>query len=133
MVDVLDGFEPGHLWVVDVVGFIVEDSEFLDLPDDFAEVCLGVGGLAHRSWAEWRQEVVAQIFVFERGILNIAKKDAVDVGKKEIACLTDDADLVLNVEGKLEVIPPIAAIAAVIRENWIVEENLEAVEVGPQT
>ena len=31
MVDVLDGLEPSHLWVVNVMRFIVEDCEFVDL------------------------------------------------------------------------------------------------------
>ena len=31
VVNVLNGFEPGHLWVVNVVGFVVKDSEFVDL------------------------------------------------------------------------------------------------------
>ena len=52
VVDVLDGFEPRHPRVVDVVRLVVEDGEFLDLADDLAEVGLAVGGLADGLWAE---------------------------------------------------------------------------------
>ena len=36
--DVLDGFEPGHAWVVDMVRFVVEDHQLVDVADDHAEV-----------------------------------------------------------------------------------------------
>ncbi len=48
VVDVLNGFEPGHLRVVDVVRLVVEDGQFLDLADDLAEVGRAVGRLAGR-------------------------------------------------------------------------------------
>ena len=38
MMDVLDGFEPRHLRVMDVVGFVIEDGQLLDFPDDLAEI-----------------------------------------------------------------------------------------------
>ena len=52
VVDVLNGLEPRHLRVVDVVRLVVEDGEFVNLAHDFAEVGLAVGGLAGGLRAE---------------------------------------------------------------------------------
>ena len=38
VVDVLDGAEPRHLRIVNVMRFVVEDGEFIDFADDFTEV-----------------------------------------------------------------------------------------------
>ena len=46
VVDVLNGFEPGHLRVMNMVGFVVEDGQFLDLADDLTKIGLTVGCLA---------------------------------------------------------------------------------------
>jgi len=42
-VDVLNGLEPSHVRVVDVVGFVVQDGQFFDVTDDDAEVDFGIG------------------------------------------------------------------------------------------
>ena len=52
VMDVLDGLEPGHARVVDVVGLVIEHGEFVDLADDLAEVGFAVGGLADGLGAE---------------------------------------------------------------------------------
>ncbi len=46
VVDVLNGLEPRHARIVDVVRLVVEDGKLVDLADDLAEVGLAVGGLA---------------------------------------------------------------------------------------
>ncbi len=57
-------FEPRHALVVDVVRLVVEDGEFFDFADEFAEVGLRVGGLAGGLFAEGvGEEVVAQVVV----------------------------------------------------------------------
>jgi hypothetical protein len=66
VVDVLDGFEPRHAGIVDVVCLVVEDGEFLDLADDFAEVGLAVGGLAGGLFPEGvGEKVIAQVVVLQ--------------------------------------------------------------------
>ena len=45
-----------------------------------------------------------------------------DVGKKEVSCVTDDAHVVLNVQGKLKIISPVMPFVAVVRKNRVVEE-----------
>ncbi len=79
VVDVLDGAEPRHALVVDVVGLVVEDDKFVDLANDLAEVGGGVGGLAEGFGAERIEEVVAQVVVFEGRRHVVSEEDAVDV------------------------------------------------------
>jgi hypothetical protein len=55
-----------------------------------------------------------------------------NIGEKDITDGTDDSDVVLNMKHHLEVVTPIAACVTVIRQNRIVKENAEAVEIGPQ-
>ena len=133
VVDVLDGFEPRHARIVDVVRLVVEDGEFLDLADDFAEVGLAVGGFSGRFFAEGvGEKVVAQVIVLQRRIADLAEEDAMDVGEKDITCLTNETDVVLDVEGELEIVAPVATRIAVGREDGVVEENTEPVEVGAE-
>ena len=49
--------------------------------------------------------------------------DAVDVGQEDIAGGASDADLVLDVQGELEIITPVVAVHAVVRQDRIVEED----------
>jgi hypothetical protein len=56
----------------------------------------------------------------------------VDIRKKEIAGLADDADVVLDVQRELEIIAPVATLVSVGWEDGIVEENFEPVEVGAE-
>ena len=133
VVNVLDGLEPRHAFVVDVVGFIVEDGEFVDLADDFTEVGFRVGGFADGLGAEdVIEEIVAEIVIIERWLRDVAEEDAVDVGKEEVSGRAQDADVVLNVKGELEVVAPIATGGSVFRENWIVEEDFKAIEVSTE-
>ena len=64
VMDILNRLEPRHLGIVNVMGFIIEDGKFLDLADDFPQVCAGVRRFSHRPWAERRKEIVAQVLVF---------------------------------------------------------------------
>ena len=83
VVDVLDALEPRHARVVDVVGLVVEDGEFLDLAHDLAEVGFAVGGLADWLRAERRQEIVAQVVILQRRLRHVAEIDAVNVGQED--------------------------------------------------
>ena len=130
VVDVLDGLEPGHARVVDVVRLVVEDGQFVDLADDFAEVDVAVGGLADGFWPERRKEIVAQVVVFERRLVQFAEKDTVDVGQEDIAGRPDNAHVVLNVQRDLEVVAPVLAVVAVVGQHRVVEEDAQPVEIG---
>ncbi len=55
-----------------------------------------------------------------------------DVGQEDIPGLADDAHVVLDVEGELEVIAPVPALVAVVRQDGVIEEDLQPVEIGPQ-
>jgi len=35
MMNILNTFEPGHSWIMNMVGFVIEDREFFDLANDF--------------------------------------------------------------------------------------------------
>ena len=132
VMNVLNGFEPRHLRIVDVVRLVVEDSQLLNFTDDFAKISLAIGGLASGLRAERREEVIAQVTVFKRRVGNITKKHAVDVCEKQIPGVAHDPDIILDVQRKLEIIAPVAALVSVVRQNGIVEENPQAVKVGAQ-
>ena len=85
-----------------------------------------------RLRAERREEIIAQVTVFKRRVGNITKKHAVDVGEKQISGVAHDPDIILDVQCKLEIIAPVAALVSVVRQNGIVEENPKAVKVGAQ-
>ena len=55
-----------------------------------------------------------------------------DVGEEQVAGLADDAHVVLQVQGELEVVAPIATGVAVVRQHGVGEEDAQAVEVGAQ-
>ena len=113
VVDVLDGLEPRHSRIVDVMGFVVEDRKFVHLADDLAEICLAVGSLADRLGPERREEVVAQVIVFERRVGHVTEKDAMDVRQEDVARLSNDSDVVLDVERDLKIVAPIASVVTV--------------------
>lgn len=48
VMDILMAFEPGHATVMEVMGFLVEDSKRVDFPDDFTRIYIAIGGLADR-------------------------------------------------------------------------------------
>ena len=99
---------------MNVVRFIVKDGQFLDFADNLAQVGLAVGGFAGRLRAEGRKEVIAQVVVLQRGIGHVAKKDPVDVGQEEISCLADNSHVVLDMQGKLKIVPPMMALMSIV-------------------
>ena len=132
MVDVLDGFKPRHPRVVDVMRLVVENGQLLNFSHDLAEVGLAIGGFAGGLRAERIEEIVAQVFVLQRGVGNVAEEDAVNVGEEEVSGVAYDAHVVLDMECELEVVAPVPALMPIVGQDRIVEENFEAVEVGPQ-
>ena len=56
-----------------------------------------------------------------------------DIGQENIPGLLEDADIILDVERDLKVIPPIPPLVSIVGEDRVIEEDLEAVEVRPQT
>ena len=134
VMDVLDVLEPRHLRIVDVVRFVVEDGQFFDFTDDLAQVCIAVRGLASGLGTEGiSEEVVAKVVIFQRGLHHITEEDAVDVGEEDVAGVTRYADIVLDVQSELEIVPPVAALMTIIGEDGVVEEDLEPVEVGAKS
>lgn len=132
VVDVLNALEPGQPGVVYVMGLVVKDGEFVDLAHDLAQVGLAVGGLSHRLGTEWSQKVVAQVVVFEGRFCDLARVDAVDVGQEQVAGRAHDAHVVLDVQGDLEVVPPVAPGVPIVRQHGIAEENAQPFEIGAQ-
>ena len=118
--------------VVDVVRLVVEHGQFVDFPDDLAQIDGAVVGLADRPVAERSQEVVAQIVVIEGRLGHVAEIDTVNVGQEDVAGRADDPHFVLNVQRHLKVIAPILPGMAVVREHGVVEEDAQPVEVGAQ-
>ena len=41
-------------------------------------------------------------------------------------------NVVLDVEGDLEIIAPIAPLNAIVRKDWVIEENFQAIEVSAE-
>jgi hypothetical protein len=133
VVNVLNGLEPRHLGIVNVMRLVIEDGQFLDFADNLAKVCLAVGGLASGLGSEGiGQEVVAEIVVFERWLPHIAEENTVDVGQEDVARLTHHAHIVLNVQRKLKIIAPVLPGMAVVRQNGVIEEDFQPVEVSTQ-
>ena len=64
--------------------------------------------------------------------MDFAEENTVDVREKEIAGIANDANVILNVQGDLEVVPPIPSFVAIGWEDGVIEEYLEAIEIGPQ-
>ena len=46
-----------------------------------------------------------------------------DVGQEEVAGVADDAHVVLDVQGELEIVAPVAALVAVVGQDRVVEED----------
>ncbi|MES3015974.1 MAG: hypothetical protein V4750_19885, partial [Pseudomonadota bacterium] len=130
--NVADAAEPGHALVVDVVGLVVEDGEFVDLADQLAQVGLAVGRLAAGPLAEGLQKVVAQVLVFERGLAHVTEVDAVNVGEEEVADVAHHTHVVLQMQRELEVVAPVAAGVAVVGQHRVGEEDAQTVEIGTQ-
>ena len=126
VVNVLDGLEPGHARVVDVVRFVIQHDQLFDITHDHAQVDFGVGG---RAAGTRTQEVVSQVFVFWRWGDVVAGVDPVDVGQEDVASRARDAHLVLAVQGQLEVVPPVAAVHAVVGDYRIIEEDAQPLEI----
>ena len=56
-----------------------------------------------------------------------------DVGEEDIARRPHDAHVVLNVQRHLEIVAPVSASMAVVGQDWVVEEDAQAIEIGAQT
>ena len=132
VVDVLDRLEPRHPLVVDVVCLVIEDGQLVDIAHDLAQVRAAVGGLADGLRAEGRQEVVSQVVVLRRRRAQVPEVDAVDVGEEEVAERPERPDLVLQVQGDLEVVAPVAALVAVVGQHRVVEEDPKSVKISTQ-
>ncbi len=127
--NVLNALEPGEPAIVDMVGLVIEHGEFIDLAHYLAEIGIAVVCFAHGLITERRQEIVAQIVIVERRLRHIAEIDAVNIGKEDVAVRPDDPDIVLDVQRHLEIVAPVAAGMAVVRQYRIIEENAQPVEI----
>jgi hypothetical protein len=132
VMDILDALKPGHARVVDVVGLVIEDGQFIDLADDLAEVGLAVRRLADWLGPEGVEEVITQVVVFKRRLNYVPKIDAMDIGQEQIAGRTHHADIVLNVQRDLEIVAPVLAFEAVVWQHRIVEEDVQTIEIRAQ-
>ena len=62
VMDLLDGLEPGQPRIVDMMCLVVQYRQFVDIPDDYAQVHTGVGG---RAGGLWPQEVIHGVLIVE--------------------------------------------------------------------
>src|ERR1700683_981939 len=108
---------------MNVVRLVVEYGEFIDLPNDLAEIGSAVGRFSDWLIAKWGQKIVPKVIVVERGFGHVAKGDAMNVGQTDVAHRTDDADIVLDVERYLKVVAPIAACVSVVGQYGVVKED----------
>ena len=56
-----------------------------------------------------------------------------DIREEHVPGVANNSNVVLDVQGELEVIAPIAPLVAIVRQNGVVEKYLETIEVGPQS
>jgi hypothetical protein len=133
VMDVLDGLEPRHSRIVDVVRLVVEDRELVHLAHDLTEIRLAVVDPADRLWAKRIEEIVPQVIVFERRVGHVTEEHAMDVRQENVARLTNRSYVVLDVQRDLKVVAPVAAVVPVGWQYRIVEKDPQAVEVRPQS
>ena len=112
VVDVLDGFEPGHARVVDMVRLVVQHNQFVNVAHDHAQIHLGVGGRAAGPLA---QKVIPRVLVIRRCGNVVSGIDPVDIGQEDIARWPGNAHLVLHMQGQLKIVAPVASVHAIVR------------------
>ena len=85
--NVLDRLEPRHPRIVDVMGLIIEDGQFVNIADDRAQVDLRVRSSTSGALAE---EIVHRVFIVGGGRNIVARVDAVNVRQKmlPVVCVT---------------------------------------------
>ena len=106
--------------------FVVEYHQFVDVADDDAEVHLAIRGCAAGPRP---QEIIPRVLIVRRSNRLVAAIDAVDVRQEDVAGFANDAHLVLNVQRQLEIVAPVMAVVAVVRQYGIVEENAQSLEI----
>ena len=99
------------------------------LADDLREVHQRVGRLRHRLGTE---KIIGRVLVVDRRFFGASLEHPVNVGKKQVALFADVTDLILNVDGQLEIVLPVLSLVAVVRQERIVEENARALEIEAQ-
>src|SRR5208337_792481 len=82
--------------------------------------------LRHRLRAE---EIVGRVLVLKGGSPGLTLEHAMDVRKKEISRFADVADLVLNMDGQLEIVLPVLALVAIVGQQRIVDEYARPLEI----
>ena len=132
VVDVLDALEPRHPRIVNVVRLVVENREFGDLADDFAQIGAAIVGRADGLRAERVEEVLGKVVIVERWLAHVTEIHAVDIGQEQIADLALDPHIVLDVQRHLEVVAPVLPTVSVVGQDRIVEENAQSLEIVPQ-
>src|SRR3989338_6569821 len=105
---------------------IVQDHDLIHTAHDFPKIHEALRCLSDRLGTE-------KIFLTRAVGGHMARVNAVDVGKKDVAIARDSSDLVLKMQFWLEIALPIAALIAVLGKHRIAEKNIEPVEVMPQT
>ena len=127
VVDVFDGFEPGHALVVNVVRLVVQHHQFVNVAHDHTQVHFGVGGRAGGMLA---QKIVHRVLVIGRCGDVVAGIDAVDVGQENVAGGAGDAHLVLPMQGQLKVVAPVAPVHAVVWNDRVLKENAQPLKIS---
>ena len=91
--------------------------------DSDRKLCTDIRSLADRLCPEGGEKVVAHVIIVERRLGHVAEIDAMNVGEEDVPRWPDDAYVVLNVQGHLEIIPPVLPGIAVVGQDRIIEEN----------
>ena len=126
VVDVLNGFEPRQFVVVDVVRPVVQNRQFVHVPHDGAQVHFGVG---RRPGRPRPQKIVHAVVVVRRRRRIVPGIYAVDVGQEDVARGRGDAHLILHVQPQLKVVPPVAAVEAVVGQHRVGEEDPQPAKI----
>src|SRR3990172_3024402 len=124
--DVLDGLEPCHARVVDMVRLVVQDHQLVNIAHYHAQIHLGVGGGAAWTFA---QKIVHRIFIIGRGGNVVAGIYSVDVRQKDDAGVAGNAHVVLHMQGQLKIVAPVAPVYAVVRDYRVFKEDTQTLKI----
>ncbi|MBV6467578.1 MAG: hypothetical protein PGMFKBFP_02946 [Anaerolineales bacterium] len=111
VVNIFDGFEPRQFAVVDVMRFVVDHDQFVNLAHDHAQIHFGFVGLACGTRAE---KIIFEIVVVERRGGFVSSVDAMDVGQEQVSRFANDGHVILNVKRHLKIILPVLPFITVI-------------------
>src|SRR3990167_2231855 len=117
--DIFNRFEPGHSLIMNVMRFVIQNNQLVNIPDNLFQIDLGIG--SSPCWFG-PQKIGHRIFVLRRGDYLGTFIDTMNISEKNISSLSGCAKVVLNMKCQLKIIPPISSLMAIFRQHRVLEE-----------